>query len=37
LGDFQAINTPDTPLSSMSETEVDQVFVNFLKQLKDIF
>lgn len=37
LGDFQAINTPDTPLSSMSETEVDQVFVDLLRQVKSRF
>lgn len=37
LGEFQAINSPGEPLSVMSETEVDQIFVNLLKQLKDRF
>lgn len=34
LGDFQAINTPDNPLSMLTETEVDQIFVNLLRQVK---
>lgn len=37
LGDFQAINSPDEPLSVMSATAVDQIFVSLLKQLKNRF
>lgn len=37
LGDFQAVNAPDTPLATMSESDVDQVFVNLLRQVKNRF
>lgn len=37
LGEFQAINSPEEPLTAMTEAEQDQVFVNLLKQLKNRF
>lgn len=37
ISEFQAINPPEKPLSMLSESEVDQIFVDLLRQIKNRF
>lgn len=37
ISEFQAINPPEKPLSILSESEVDQIFVDLLRQLRNRF
>lgn len=37
IGMFQAVNSPDKPLAEMKDNEIDKLFVDLLKQIKQRF